>query len=330
MIMGMRIPALMSKQGIMSSNLVMVNQNYVGVKGKEKVVVVMGPTGSGKSRLSIDLATHFPNSEIINSDKIQLYQGLDILTNKITPQDQRGIPHHLLGITTTPFLDIPLSKFCHMASLAAASIVRRHRLPIIVGGSNSYIEALLDHYSMFYSKYECCLLWVDVAMPLLHSFVSDRVDQMVASGVVEEVKGLFDPNNRDYSGGIRKAIGVHELDTYLRACSDNNYNSNSRNKLLQEGIAEIKANSCELACRQLKKILRLRNVKGWNIHRVDATEAFRKKSKIEADEAWAKHVIGPSIMIVAQFLDTPTTHHQPINILKPTPSTMPLAAAAAP
>ncbi|XP_038887422.1 adenylate isopentenyltransferase 3, chloroplastic-like [Benincasa hispida] len=340
MIMGMRIPALMSKQGI-RSNLGMINQDYVQVlnprrvgddnpvKGKEKVVVVMGATGSGKSKLSIDLATHFPNSEIINSDKMQLYQGLDVVTNKISPQDQRGIPHHLLGIATTPHLDVTVSKFCHMATLAADSIVRRRRIPIIVGGSNSYIEALLDDYSTFHSKYECCLLWVDVAMPLLHSFVSDRVDKMVASGLVEEVQELFDPNNGDYSRGIRKAIGVHELDRYFRACTNSKV---LRNKLLQEGIAEIKENSCKLACRQLKKILRLQNVKGWNIHRVDATEVFRKKkSKLEAEEAWAKHVIGPSVMIVAHFLSTKTHIQDRPIILKPTSLfRMSLAATVAP
>ncbi|CAK9323455.1 unnamed protein product [Citrullus colocynthis] len=246
--MGMRIPALMSKQGIMSSNLVM-----------------MGPTGSGKSRLSIDLATHFPNSEIINSDKIQLHQGLDILTNKITPQDQRGIPHHLLGITTTPFLDIPLSKFCHMASLAAATAFQSS-------------SAAPTPTSKLYStttqntNVACCgwTLRCRYSIPLCRT----EWTRWLQVGWWRRLRACSIRIIGIIGGGIRKAIGVHELDTYLRACSDNNYNSNSRNKLLQEGIAEIKANSCELACRQLKKILRLRNVKGWNIHRVDATEAF--------------------------------------------------------
>lgn len=56
---------------------------------KPKVVVIMGPTGSGKSRLAIDLASHFP-VEIINADSMQVYRGLDVLTNKVPPQDQNG------------------------------------------------------------------------------------------------------------------------------------------------------------------------------------------------------------------------------------------------
>ena len=57
---------------------------------KAKVVVIMGPTGSGKSRLAIDLATHFP-IEIINADSMQVYQGLDVLTNKVSLNEQKGL-----------------------------------------------------------------------------------------------------------------------------------------------------------------------------------------------------------------------------------------------
>ncbi|KAH0756745.1 hypothetical protein KY290_020238 [Solanum tuberosum] len=70
-----------------------VNNNK---SSKKKVVFVMGATGTGKSRLSIDLAIHF-QGEIINSDKMQVYKGLDIITNKITDIEKQGIPHHLLG-----------------------------------------------------------------------------------------------------------------------------------------------------------------------------------------------------------------------------------------
>ena len=55
-----------------------------------KIVVIMGPTGSGKSRLAIDLGAHFP-IEIINADSMQVYQGLDVLTNKVTLSEQKGL-----------------------------------------------------------------------------------------------------------------------------------------------------------------------------------------------------------------------------------------------
>lgn len=59
-------------------------------KKEEKVVVIMGPTGSGKSKLAVDLASHFP-VEIINADAMQIYSGLDVLTNKVTVNEQKGL-----------------------------------------------------------------------------------------------------------------------------------------------------------------------------------------------------------------------------------------------
>ncbi|KAA8550893.1 hypothetical protein F0562_002577 [Nyssa sinensis] len=260
---------------------------------KEKVVIVIGPTGTGKSRLSIDLATQSV-AEIVNSDKMQVYQGLDIVTNKITEEESCGVPHHLLGVID-PIADFTATNFCNSASLSLKSIVNRGKLPIIVGGSNSYIEELVDNEDFgFRSRYECCFLWVDVSMPVLQSVLCQRVDRMVEAGMVEEVRNMFDPN-ADYSRGIRRAIGIPEFDAYFRAEGKN------KARLLHEAIQAIKYNTCELACRQLKKIHRLRDVKRWKVHRLDATDVFRKSGE-EADEAWEELVAGPSTMIVSRFL----------------------------
>lgn len=265
---------------------------------KEKVVVVMGATGTGKSRLSIDLATRFP-AEIVNSDKMQVYEGLDIVTNKITKEERCGVPHHLLGVVD-PNKDVSATTFCTMASLAVNSIVRRGQLPIIVGGSNSFIEALIDDEEHeFRSKYECCFLWVDVSMPVLNSFVSHRVDRMVERGMINEVRNMFN-ENADYSRGIRRAIGVPEFHHFFRGeslISD----EETRARLLEEAINAIKINTRKLAHRQRKKISRLKKLKGWKIHQLDATNALRKRGR-ESDEAWENLVAGPSTEIVSQFL----------------------------
>ncbi|KAG9154123.1 hypothetical protein Leryth_000608 [Lithospermum erythrorhizon] len=257
---------------------------------KEKVVVVLGATGTGKSRLSIDLATHFP-PEIINSDKMQVYQGLD--TNKITPEESQGIPHHLFSVID-PKADFTATDFCNMASISLQSITARGQLPIIVGGSNSFIEALVDDKNQeFGSKYECCFLWVDVSIPVLHSFVSDRVDRMLDRGLFNEVREMFNPSNDPdlYTRGIFRAIGIPERDHYFRIEA----------RLLERAVNDIKINPCKLACRQLEKIHRLKNVKKWKVHTLDATDAFRERGK-EADEAWQNHVMEPSILTVGGFL----------------------------
>ncbi|XP_023526587.1 adenylate isopentenyltransferase 5, chloroplastic-like [Cucurbita pepo subsp. pepo] len=264
---------------------------------KEKVVIVMGATGTGKSRLAIDLATRFP-AEIVNSDKIQAYEGLDVVTNKVTDEERRGVSHHLLG-SIDPNSNFSSHDFTYHASVAIESILARDRLPIVAGGSNSYIEALVDDWAESRFRYEFCFLWVDVSLPILQKFVSNRVDRMVDGGFVSEVREFFDPEG-DYSRGIKRAIGVPELHDYLRAERDE-ADERTLTILLELAISKIKDNTCQLALRQLQKIRRLRNKRNWNLRRLDATGAFLTDGG-NANDAWDKFVLQPSLRIVDQFL----------------------------
>ncbi|KAG5051837.1 hypothetical protein JHK87_004035 [Glycine soja] len=264
---------------------------------KEKVVVVMGATGAGKSRLSIDLATCFP-SEIINADKIQVFEGLDIVTNKISKEEQRGVQHHLLG-TIKPNMDFSVNDFCDTSSEAIDSITRCQKLPIVVGGSNSYLEALMDDDDYkFRSRYDILCLWVDVEMSVLKSYVADRVDHMFYKGMVDELRPFYSPNG-DYSRGVKRAIGVPEFHEYFGR--EEVADEETKQRLLEQAVKEIKLNTCKLAMKQLGKIRRLRNVKRWHIHRLDATPVFRMRGE-EANDAWKRLVAKPSALIVARFL----------------------------
>nr|XP_043611272.1 adenylate isopentenyltransferase 3, chloroplastic-like [Erigeron canadensis] len=266
---------------------------------KEKVVVVMGATGTGKSRLAIHLATR-NNGEIINSDKMQVYEGLDIATNKVTDEECEGVPHHLIGIVD-PNADFTASDFIRTSSLAMKSIVGRGKLPIIAGGSNSFIEALIDDKNYeFRSRYDVCFVWVDVAMPVLQQFVSGRVDKMVDAGLVEEVRKFFNPNS-DYSKGIRRSIGVPEFDSFFHSEYSSSSDEKTRARLLESAINKVKINTYKLACKQVQKIRRLQNVKGWKIHRIDATKVFQQKEQ-NTDDAWAKLVAAPSAAIINDFI----------------------------
>lgn len=269
--------------------------SFMPWRRKEKVVILMGATGTGKSRLSIDLATRFP-AEIINSDKIQVYEGLDIVTNKVTEEECRGVPHHLLGVVDSD-ADFTANDFRQHATLAVESIVRRDRLPIIAGGSNSFIKALVN--DEFRSRYACCFLWVDVSFPVLHSFVSARVDKMVESGLVEEVRQFFNPDSDNYTRGVRRAIGLPEMDEFLRA--EASVDDETRATLLAMAINKIKGNTSLLALNQLKNIRTLQKQMEWHMHRLDATEAFLKSGS-ESHEAWERLVARPSKAIVGNFL----------------------------
>lgn len=262
---------------------------------KDKVVVILGATGTGKTKLAIDLANHFPPAEIINSDKMQVYKGLDITTNKVTDEECRGVPHHLLGMVD-PNSNFTANDFCRHATLAIGSIVGRDGLPIIAGGSNSYIDALVNHHTDFRLSYECCFLWVDVSLPVLHSSLKARVDRMIDAGQVDEVREFFDPF-ADYNKGIRRAIGVPEFDEFLR--SEATVDDRTKKKLLDAAIARIKVNNCTLANRQIQKIHRFYGLWKRNKYRLDATEVFLKRG---CEEAWEEHVLAKSKRIVHKFL----------------------------
>ncbi|KAF7848864.1 hypothetical protein BT93_L1491 [Corymbia citriodora subsp. variegata] len=268
---------------------------------KPKVVFIMGATGTGKSKLSIDLAIHF-QTEVINTDKIQVYKGLDVVTNKVTELECRGVPHHLLGVVDDPDVDYSVHDFCRDALIAIERITERGGAAILAGGSNSFIEVLVEDPAYnFKSTYDSCFLWLDVSPPVLNERVSRRVDEMVAGGLIDEVRGVFIPQ-ADYSRGIRRSIGVPEMDRFLRV--ENRLivdDEKPKEVLLEEAIHEIKVNTFKLTCRQTEKIRTLKEERGWNIRRIDVTGVFESPGE-GVEKAWERLVLEPSLAIVGDFL----------------------------
>jgi len=110
----------------------------------DKVLVICGPTGVGKTDLSIFLAKSL-NGEIINGDSMQVYQGMDIGTAKISKSEREGIPHHLFDIKTIEE-EFSVAEFQQLLKDAITSVISKGKLPIIVGGSGLYLKAGLYDY----------------------------------------------------------------------------------------------------------------------------------------------------------------------------------------
>ncbi|MGZ5454901.1 MAG: tRNA (adenosine(37)-N6)-dimethylallyltransferase MiaA, partial [Candidatus Aminicenantales bacterium] len=106
------------------------------------LVIVLGPTAVGKSRVAVDLALRF-GGEIISGDSIQVYRGFDIGTDKTRPEARRSVPHHLIDIVG-PEIQYTAADFVRDALDAARGIALRGRLPILAGGTGLYIKALVD------------------------------------------------------------------------------------------------------------------------------------------------------------------------------------------
>jgi len=115
-------------------------------KARQKVIVIVGPTASGKSDLAVSLARKF-NGEVISADSRQVYKGLDIGTGKITKKEMRGVPHHLLDVAS-PKRTYTASHFARDGRRAIRKIITHGRIPIVVGGTGFYIRALVDDISI--------------------------------------------------------------------------------------------------------------------------------------------------------------------------------------
>lgn len=154
---------------------------------KNKVIVVAGPTASGKSDFAVELALK-RDGEIISADSRQLYRGLDIGTGKITQEEMRGVPHHMLDV-----IDIgetfSVADYSRMARPILEDILLRGKTPVICGGTGQYIDALM----------------YDTELPAIppNKELRRRLDSQPASELYEELKRkdsyraeAIDPHNK--------------------------------------------------------------------------------------------------------------------------------------
>jgi tRNA dimethylallyltransferase len=148
-------------------------------------IAVIGPTGTGKSQLAIDLAERL-GGEIVNADAMQLYRGMDIGTAKLAPAQRRGISHHQLDV-----LDVTetatVARYQAAAAADVEAIAARGAVPIVVGGSMLYIQSLLDDWSFPATDPAVRARWerrlAEVGVDRLHAELA-RLDPAAASTIL--------------------------------------------------------------------------------------------------------------------------------------------------
>ncbi|KAG0495075.1 hypothetical protein HPP92_006069 [Vanilla planifolia] len=227
----------------------------------------MGATGTGKSKLSIDVAERFM-AEVVNADKIQISGvssgGGDLLARRI-PVVAGGSNSHIHAMMVDQY-DPKEDPF------------GRDRLP--------------RHGRL---RYQSCLIWVDVESKVLAEHLDQRVDDMLGAGMLEELESYFsDETSAERHPGLGKAIGVPEFREYfLRKPNAAGY---------AEAVAAIKYNTRRLAEEQVHKIRRLKEM-GWPLIRVDATATVEARLSAGVPETkWARDVLGPSLRAVERFV----------------------------
>ncbi|MPM36094.1 tRNA dimethylallyltransferase [bioreactor metagenome] len=271
------------------------------------ILVICGPTASGKTRLGVELALRL-GGEVISADSMQIYRDMDIGTAKPTMEERRGIPHHMLDVAE-PWENWSVARYAQAASACAENILSRGKLPIVVGGTGLYIDALVTgrDFAPFTGTWRRLLqerakaegmevlyeelrridperaarlaigdekriiraleVWHETGQTIsehdartrkippryravtlglafarredMWAQIDKRVDEMVSSGLVNEVRGLLASGIPENSTAMQ-AIGYKEIAAALRQDGE-----------LERAIEEIKLRTRQYAKRQL-------------------------------------------------------------------------------
>ena len=220
---------------------------------KQKILIITGPTASGKSSLAVECAKAL-NGEIISADSMQIYKGLDIGTAKISAEEMQGIPHYLIDIRS--FREgYNAYEFVQDATELIREISSRGKLPIICGGTGLYIKALTENFAFKGSEqakenkeFDFTIYSIDIARQSLYERINKRVDTMINRGIFEEVEKLMQKGLKiEQQAG--KSIGYKEIIEY--------YNGE---KSREEAIDKFKQHSRNYAKRQITFIKTISNV----------------------------------------------------------------------
>ncbi len=108
---------------------------------RPKILIITGPTATGKTRLSVELAKSL-SGEVVSADSMQIYRGMDIGTAKVTNDEMQGVAHHMIDVAD-PMEDYSVSRYVAEATACIEDILSRGKLPIVAGGTNLYIDSLV-------------------------------------------------------------------------------------------------------------------------------------------------------------------------------------------
>ncbi len=142
------------------------------MKDKIKLITVVGPTASGKTKLGVELCKRY-GGEVISADSMQIYKGMQIATAKPSEEEKQGIPHHLMDFLP-PDQTYSVSSFVSDAKKCIEDITSRGNLPVIVGGTGLYIDSLLNNIS-FYDKQRS----TEISDSLRELYNSEGIDKLL-------------------------------------------------------------------------------------------------------------------------------------------------------
>ncbi|AOZ75306.1 tRNA delta(2)-isopentenylpyrophosphate transferase [Clostridium pasteurianum] len=166
----------------------------------EDILILSGPTGIGKTAISIDIAKKI-NGEIISSDSMQIYKYMDIGSAKVLPEEMDGVPHHLIDFLD-PNMEFSVASYKQLAQDKVKEIISRDRYPMIVGGTGLYINSLIFNYE-FTGTYKDC----EYREYLQH--LAEEKGKEFVHKMLEKID--IDSYNRLYPNDLKRVIRALEV-----------------------------------------------------------------------------------------------------------------------
>src|SRR3954470_16761878 len=151
----------------------------------QRLIAVVGPTGASKSDVGVELARRL-DGEVVNADAMQLYRGMDVGTAKLTIDERRGVPHHLLDVLDVTE-EASVAAYQRDARAALADVAARGGVPVLAGGSGLYVRAVLERLEIPPTDAAVRARWeaelAAAGAPALHARLA-AVDPAAAAGIL--------------------------------------------------------------------------------------------------------------------------------------------------
>ncbi|XP_022431068.1 tRNA dimethylallyltransferase isoform X2 [Delphinapterus leucas] len=304
-----------------------------GLKRTLPLVVILGATGTGKSTLALQLGQRL-GGEIVSADSMQVYEGLDIITNKVSAQEQRMCQHHMISfvdplVTNYTVVDfrnkatalISLGKTAtRLGGCKAAQAKKVFFLVTISPKQRSlqvFEETGISHSEFLHRQHaeegggplggplkfpNLCILWLHAEQTVLDERLDKRVDNMIAAGLLDELRDFHRrynekkivENSQDYQHGIFQSIGFKEFHEYL--ITEGKCTPETRNQLLKKGIEALKQVTKRYARKQNRWIKnRFLSRPGPSVPPVYGLE-------VSDVSKWEESVLEPALEIVRSFI----------------------------
>ena len=186
---------------------------------KDKLIILAGPTASGKTAVSIDLAKRI-GGEIISADSMQIYRGMDIGTAKITADEMQGVKHYLINVSD-PKEDFNIVKFQNMVKCSIEEIKKNGHIPILVGGTGFYIQSII--YDIKFDKED--------DNGSIRKVLEEEYDKMGADFMYEKLKKIDSISAQNIHKNNKKRI-IRAIEYFMiNNAPISSHNETQRNKI---------------------------------------------------------------------------------------------------